>query len=134
MSIADYTIVTSSDLSWDGIFELPTVTTVTLPAISGGTRSVSLAIQLGDTDSSLLLSRAVRIVFPGESNKKIGFIASGSTDFTEITSVCPGDSQTLADLMSAGAECKIDIGNDLVVWTKHLTSFATYSEIVTSSG
>ena len=30
--------------------------------------------------------------------------------------------------MAAGAECKIDAGSDLVIWTKHFTTFVTYTQ------
>lgn len=63
-SIASATTVTSTDLAWDGVFELPTIASVTLPALSGATRSASLVIQLGDSQSTLTFDRAVRIILP----------------------------------------------------------------------
>ena len=63
-SIASATTVTSTDLAWDGVFELPTIASVTLPALSGATRSVALALKLGDNGSSLTFDKAIRIVLP----------------------------------------------------------------------
>ena len=74
------------------------------------------------------LSNAVRILFPGEAGKKIGFSRVG-TNFTEITNICSGDSQTANDTLTVAGDCKIDISLDLAVWTKHFTTFATYTAI-----
>ena len=35
--------------------------------------------------------------------------------------------------MVADGDCKIDVGSDLVIWTKHFTSFATYTQSSTLS-
>jgi hypothetical protein len=35
--------------------------------------------------------------------------------------------------LAAGADCKIDVGSDMVIWTKHFSSFISYSQSAVSS-
>jgi hypothetical protein len=51
---------------------------------------------------------------------------------TEITATCADDTQTTNNALPAGGNCKINVGSDLVIWTKHFTGFATWSS--SSSG
>lgn len=125
------TVITSGSSTWNGILTAPTVTTITLPTESGVTKTLSTAIEIGFTGESLTFSKAVRLLIPNEAGKLAGY--SISSTFTEITDTCASDSQVAGDALASGAECKIDVGPDLVIWTKHFTTFATYSETVTSS-
>lgn len=117
------TTVTSSSIDWDGTIALPTTTTV---ALSG--KTVSSAILVGSADHELTFDQPVRLLLPGSGNKKVGFIDNAGT-FTEITQSLVTDtvhavSQELAD---AGRDVgKYVSGNDMVVWTKHFTTFVTY--------
>lgn len=70
---------------------------------------------------------------PGQAGKRAGYVQTGGT-FTEITSTCGADDQTTGNALPADGECKITVGSDLVIWTKHFTTFATYSQTTTSSG
>jgi hypothetical protein len=38
------------------------------------------------------------------------------------------DTQTAGDILAAGGTGKIDVGSDLVIWTKHFTKFITYTQ------
>ncbi|MCR4285341.1 MAG: peptidoglycan-binding protein, partial [Candidatus Kaiserbacteria bacterium] len=125
------TVVTSASTTWNGILSAPTVTTITLPTESGITKTLSTAIDVGFVGESLTFSKAVRLLIPNEAGKRVGY--SVTSTFTEITDTCASDSQVTGDALSAGAECKIDVGSDLVIWTKHFTTFATYSQTTTSS-
>lgn len=126
--------VVSGDSSWTGEINPPTVTTVSLPEKSGYTKTLGSAIEVGFSSSKLILSQAAKLTFPGESGKLIGYTRPGES-FTEITAVCKEDSQTWADAkLSAEGDCKIDSGNDLIVWTKHFTSFATYTQTQNAAG
>ena len=122
------TTVTSADSTWNGIISAPTITTVTLPSTGGNTDSLSMAIEVGFTGAKLSFDKAVRILLPGQAGKKAGYTRSGIS-FTEITNICASDSQSAGDALAADGDCKIDVGSDLVIWTKHFTSFATYTEI-----
>ncbi|MBI2065146.1 MAG: DUF5011 domain-containing protein [Candidatus Yanofskybacteria bacterium] len=127
VAIPASTTVTSDDVAWDGIIAAPTVTTVTLPETSGETKTLSTAIEVGFTGAKLSFDKAVRILLPGQAGKRAGYVRTG-TAFTEITSTCAADDQATGDALVADGDCKIDVGGDLVIWTKHFTSFATYTQ------
>lgn len=125
------TTVTSVDPSWDGIIAAPTVTTLTLPETSGETKTLSVAIEVGFTGAKLSFDNAIRIVLANQAGKRAGYIRTG-IDFTEITNICALDDQATGDALSADGDCKIDAGSDLVIWTKHFTTFASYTQTTNS--
>lgn len=131
IAIPSATVVTSDDTAWDGLFYPPIAVSVTLPNLSTETRTLSTALSIGDPDSSLTFSKGVRLLFADQAGKSIGYF-SGST-FVPITSVCSNDTQSVGDALSDNGDCKIDVSGDLIVWTKHLTTFATYTATSTSS-
>jgi hypothetical protein len=114
----------SGPSGWDGTINLPAVTTsYTLTPDSGDTASAVSAIEIGFGDTPLTLDKAVKLTFTGQAGKLIGWSQSGT--FHSITATC--DSAT-SPTLAAGADCKIDVSGDLVVWTKHFTSFVTYTQ------
>jgi hypothetical protein len=126
----------SGGSEWVGQIDTPTTTTVSLPVTSGYTKITSVVIEVGFINSKLILSQAAKLIFSGESGKSIGYIRPGES-FTEITAICGENSQAWADdNLGAEGDCKINVDSDLVVWTKHFTSFATYTQtvIATSGG
>ncbi len=124
------TNITSENSSWDGVLFAPKVTTITLPSVSGETRTLSTAIELGLSDNKISFDNAVRILLPGEKNKRVGYSRTGIS-FTEITTICEEDNQTWADTnLGSDNECKINVGDDLVIWTKHFTIFATFTSTI----
>ncbi|MEK7452055.1 MAG: hypothetical protein AAB664_01845, partial [Patescibacteria group bacterium] len=132
VEIPTSTTIVSDDPTWDGVFETPTFTTVTLPTASAGTVStVSLAIQMGFAGRKLSLNKAARIFFPNQAGKRVGFSIEGEP-LTEITAVCSDDVQFVGDSLQTDGDCKINKGSDLIVWTKHFTSFATYDVSIVS--
>jgi len=133
VAIPASTVVTSADITWDGVIATPTVTTVTLPETSDETNTLSTAIEVGFTGAKLTFDKAVRILLPNQAGKKVGYVRTGIT-FTEITNICGADDQATGDALIAEGDCKIDVGSDLVIWTKHFTSFATYSTTSNGSG
>jgi hypothetical protein len=114
---------TVSGTDWDNVIELPKTESVSLPD-----KNVSKAIRVGSSNS-LNFSKAVRLLFPGDANRKVGFIDQNN-DFNEITETLPVDS---GDVLK-GSEGKLAVGDDLVVWTKHMTTFVTYADGSTGSG
>ncbi|MBI3290205.1 lamin tail domain-containing protein [Candidatus Microgenomates bacterium] len=126
------TTVTSTDTSWNGVLAAPTVTTITLPEVSGQTRTLGSAIEIGFSSAKLSFDKGVRIVVPGEAGKRVGY-SRPDTDFTEITATCAADNQATGDALATDGDCKIDSGSDLVIWTKHFTKFATYTQTTTTS-
>jgi len=111
----------STNTSWDGVIDTPTTTTYSVP---GGT--TSLAITVGaDDGSSLSFDQPVELLFPGQAGKSVGFVKNGA--FTQITQTCLG-TPTISQLQAldpVGA-CYTTSGSDLIVWTDHFTTFATY--------
>lgn len=127
--------VVSGAANWNGVIMPPTATTTTV-TVSANFTTVGLAIQVGSTESDLVFTKAVRLVFAGQAEKHVGWYNHAGV-FTEITTVCTGDNQSDGDAVSAGGSCKIDSGSDLVVWTKHFSTFVTYTQtpsITVSSG
>jgi len=134
VSIPNSTTITSAISSWDGVITTPTVTTLVLPETSGQTKTLSTAIEIGFADAKLSFDKAVKILLPGQSDKRAGYIRDGIA-FTEITTTCGENSQDWADAnLGVDGDCKINSGSDLVIWTKHFTSFATYTQTTNNTG
>ena len=124
VNITAGTTVTSTDHSWNGVINTPTVTTnFTLTPEVGTTKTAVLAIEVGAGDTPQIFSNAVKLTFPGQANNLIGWSQGGS--FHAITNTCTSDT---APTLTAGADCRTDIGADLIVWTKHFTTFITYTQ------
>lgn len=127
------TVTASAASNWDGTINAPTVkevSSVTVTPDAGNTATVSTVIEIGFGDVPLILSKAVRILIPGQAGKEVGY-SRGAT-FTKITRVMTADTQAAGDALPDGEEGKINVGTDLVVWTKHFTKFVSYTQ--TASG
>ena len=129
ISIPTGTAITGSS-SWDGTVILPQATTTfTAPTADPGyTASAITAIAVGASDSSLELGSAARLLFAGQTGKLVGWSLGGA--FTPIRTICSADTQAAGDALSPGGDCKFDNGADLIVWTKHFTSYVIYTETV----
>lgn len=116
--------------NWDGTITMPTVvekSSVDVTPTSGTTAAVESVIEIGYGDTPLSFNKAVRILIPGQAGKKVGYSRSGV--FTRITTVLSSDDQTAADNeLPDGGDGYINVGPDLVIWTKHFTKFVTYTE------
>lgn len=111
----------------DGIMNLPKTTSISIPVKEGFTTDVCLRIEVGSS-GAITFDKPVTLIFPGMANKKVGFEKDGN--FKEITSDCGNESPAL----NPDSECKIDSGNNLLVFTNHFTKFAVYSESAISTG
>ena len=115
---------------WTGIIHLPLIEAIgsVSPTLDSGKDSAtaSAVIEIGFGDVELTFDKAVRVLIPGEAGKYVGYSRAGT--FIRITAVCSADSQAAGDALAATGDCKIDVGNDLVVWTKHFTKFVTYTQ------
>lgn len=119
------TTVSAVESDWDGMIALPIPATVTLTG-----KTVSSAIAVGTSDRELTFSQPVRLFLPGAGDKKVGFIDHNGT-FSEITHSLSFDTVTqVSQELSATnrSEGKYVSGNDMVVWTKHFTTFVTYTD------
>jgi hypothetical protein len=123
-------LVITGPSSWDGSISLPVITsTYTLTPDSGRTATAIEAIEIGAGDTHLKFDKAVKLTFAGQAGKYVGWSQGGT--FHPIPTIC--DSATTPTL-AAGADCKIDSGSDLLVWTKHFSTFVAYSQGISSSG
>lgn len=113
--------------AFDGAFvavEAVTLDTVSLPG--GGTGSVVTAIKVGSDSVSFTLDQAARIFLPGAGDSLVGFAEPGGA-FTPITSKCAADTQVAGNAAETDCYIAINGGADMVVWTKHFTTFAAYT-------
>jgi len=128
-------VTVNASTNWTGVINLPKIaasTTVAVTPDSGKTATVSVVVEIGAGNVTLMFDKAIRLLIPGQAGKYAGFYRNGA--FTKIATACSNDSQEAGDNLTAGGDCKIDSGLDLVIWTKHFTSFVTYSQANTPSG
>ena len=116
----------SGNSTWDGTISAPSATTVNL-SIPGYTTSTTSAIAVGSSDSDLTFDKAVELIFPNQAGQHVGWYNHAGT-FTEITTICADDTQATNDSLPSGTSCKINASPDLHVWTKHFSTFVTYSQ------
>lgn len=119
----------NAPLAWDGIMNVPTLKTNDSISImgeeAGNPAKVTCVLEIGSNDVPLKFDRAVRILIPGQAGKEVGYY--NGPYFTKITRVCAEDDQTWADAnIPSGSDARMNVGNDLIIWTKHLTTFVTY--------
>ncbi|MCK9185933.1 DUF2341 domain-containing protein [Candidatus Gracilibacteria bacterium] len=126
------TTITSADSTWDGIIAAPIATTVAIPEVSGETRTFEMGIEVGFT-GKLSFDKGVRISLIGQAGKRVGYSRTGTT-FTEITNVCEANTQATGDALAVDGDCKIDVGSNLIIWTKHFTAFASFSSVLSGGG
>jgi len=134
MTIPGAAVITSSDILWDGTFNLlqnVSTSLVSTPSISGQPTSAVMAVEIGAGSTPLTLDTAVRIAMTGKAGYFAGFSYNGSV--TPIETVCADDTQATNNLLPADGDCRITVGQDMVIWTKHFTKFVAYS-VTTSSG
>lgn len=123
---------------WDGTVELPKIQandSVNVTPDTGKTATVDRVIEIGCGDTALNFNKAVKIVIPGEAGKEIGFVRGGV--FQKIDTVLTATTQDAVDaeLLAKGKlDGKQNQGNDMVIWTKHFTSFVTYTQTITNPG
>ncbi|MSU54922.1 MAG: HYR domain-containing protein [Candidatus Taylorbacteria bacterium] len=127
-------ITISGPASWNGSIGLPKIlaqSSVTPIPSFNMIATVASVVEIGSESESLILSKPARILLPNQANTSVGYSRSGSV-LNIINTVCSADDQVVVETQLAGAnsECKINVGSNLVIWTKHFTSFVTYREIV----
>lgn len=117
----------SSNTGWNGSLTLPAVSnSYTAPSFPNTSiLAISSAIEVGAGNTAITADKGIRLVFSGQAGKLVGWSRSGA--FSQITTVCSADSQVAGDALGVGGDCYINSSSDLVVWTKHLTTFMTYT-------
>jgi hypothetical protein len=74
----------------------------------------------------IIFSRPLRILIPGQADREAGYIENGK--FTPITRTISADLPNVAaSEIPPEGEGKINVGSDLVIWSKHLTEFVIYT-------
>ncbi|HZJ76516.1 MAG TPA: S-layer homology domain-containing protein, partial [Oscillospiraceae bacterium] len=121
---------------WDGMLNLPekkSIENVEVEPDAGKKARVNVVIEVGAGDDVILnFDRAVRLVIPGQAGKDVGYIRKGV--FKKIDTKLKENNQETGDSLEAGAEGWINVGDDLVIWTKHFTKFVTYIQETIENG
>ncbi|HEX8994268.1 MAG TPA: peptidoglycan-binding domain-containing protein, partial [Candidatus Paceibacterota bacterium] len=110
---------------WNGILSLPTATTTyAAPTPSAGmTATVLSAITIGLGNTPVALSAPAKLTFPGQAGKLAGWSQNGV--YHTITNTCDS---TNTPTVATSSDCAINSGNDLLVFTRHFTTFVTYTQ------
>ena len=123
--------------AWDGVFMLPAISSDYPP--SGQT--AGLVISLGGENSRLEFDKAVKIVLPSQPGLNVFFngYSSSGVLVAELLPTCTfANTQNAANTglttMGGGTEsCFLVDGIDMVIWTKHASSYGS-SSITSKSG
>ena len=113
----------SSTSEWDGVMDLPR--TVPTSSVDLGSTEVTSAMRVGLEEHAIMFDNPVRIVFYGKAGHAVGFERGEERQRIETTCVADNGEEVRIQLGGQGA-CKIDAGEDLVVWTFHFTTFYTF--------
>lgn len=123
------TIITGSS-TWDGTIAAPQIVEDVdngILVVDSGQKvdtATVLSIKVGSASSALSFDKPVKINFPGKAGSRVGWLRPG-TDFTEIVNTC---NLINNPSVAANSACKINSadGKDLIVWTRHFTTFVSY--------
>ncbi len=124
ISISQKTKV-SGPTGWDGSIRFPKVKDNDSVNVDDG--NVKAVLEVGFPAGQLDFDKPVRLTIPGQAGKSAGF-TRGDEPVTEIDKVLDKDTpEHVADNLVPGEAGKIDVGDDLVIWTTHLTKFVAYT-------
>ncbi len=130
LSVPAGTVMADSDLVWNGHFNVLQATSSDGISISPDSGFVAVnsvvTFEIGDNDVPIYLSRAARISISGRAKEYAGFYQGGVS--RKITTICQADTQNYGDSLPENGECRLNVGNDLVIWTKHFSRFIIYSQ------
>lgn len=122
-------ITPASGSPWDGVLKLPQIKMLPSVSVAG---NISRIIEIGSNNTSLQLDKAARLLIPGQAGMKVSYIQNGK--LFPINHIMGQDSQDAGDALPSGGDGKINVGPDLVIWTKHFTEFVIYSPLSPSAG
>ncbi|MDB5260497.1 MAG: hypothetical protein JWN37_728 [Candidatus Nomurabacteria bacterium] len=130
MELAIGTTITGTS-SWDGTFTFPTATTTgfTINAFPNTILTIQAAVELGLAGNALSLDIPLKLTFAGLSGSKVAWSRGGV--ITDINATC---TSTSTPTLAADEDCRTSSGSDLIVWTRHLTTFVAYTQVAFSSG
>jgi hypothetical protein len=124
VDIPDSTTVTGPS-GWNGTINLPQVVVPSSVTSAPSSASVDAAIEIGFGNNALVFDKAVRIDMVGQSGKLAAWVRNNV--WNPITTELSGDSQAIGDALPAGGVGYYDNGTDLIIWTKHFTTYAVYT-------
>ncbi len=116
-------ITVTGDTTWTGWINAPQV--LSDDSVTGVDGDVSDVIEIGAGNIGLQFDKGIRLVFSDKAGRAAGFSHGGA--FTVIDLTCASDSQATGNALPAGEDCKINVGDDLIIWTKHFSSFVLYT-------
>ena len=123
---------------WNGTINVPTVKpldSVKVDPDPGKKVTVNTVIEIGFGDVPLTFSKAVRLVIPGQAGKDAGYYRGGkSYKIPSLPSNAQDDQDWADQNIGDGKDGKMDVGQDLVIWTKHFTKFVSYTQTDTGGG
>jgi len=122
--------ILSGPTNWDGILTIPTImpSTGISPIVNGGMLpSISSVVDFGSDSAALTFDKAARIIITGYAGQMVGFVRADGT-FVKVINTCVLDNQAIGNALPSYSECAINVGNDLVIWTKHFTEFVVYTQ------
>ena len=128
ITIPASTNIKGSTAAWNGELSGPVASSYDLPKVPGEITTTGIAIEVGSPDVSLSFDRGVRILLIGQAGMRVAWVHQNI--YTEISTIGSADSQAAADLLPANGAFKIDVGPDLVIWTKGFSRFITFSQSV----
>lgn len=123
------TIKSASGSTWDGVLKLPQIKMVPSVSVAG---NISRIIEIGSNDAPLTLDKAARLFIPSKAGMEVSYIQNGK--IFPISHVMSEDTQDAGDALPSAGDGKINVGSDLVIWTKHFTEFVIYSPLSPSAG
>ncbi|MDD4548889.1 MAG: S-layer homology domain-containing protein [Syntrophomonadaceae bacterium] len=110
---------------WTGTINLPTVKSEPA-ATPANAEKVNAVIEVGFGDTELTFSKPVRLLIPGQAGKKAVYVRGGKVVAIDKTISADTLEAATKDITGYG-DGKIDVNNDLVIWTKHFTQFIAYT-------
>jgi len=127
------TSTSATTTPWNGLFYLPVTAATTsgpvnLPSGLNLTGIVGV-IETGHPNYSLHLSAPARILVSGQAGRNAGYFNASNT-FQAIGINCPSD---ISSGLGEGGSCLSNSGNDLLIWTRHLSQFVIYTQTGTAT-
>ncbi|HWQ73461.1 MAG TPA: cell wall-binding repeat-containing protein [Desulfitobacteriaceae bacterium] len=124
------TISAAAGSDWQGRINTPAVKDISV--LDPGSNTVYSIIEIGFENVELTFDKPVRILFPDQAGREVGYSRNGGP----ITNIPTnnGLALTSGDALGAARDGKKEINGDLVVWTRHFTYFAIYTPSGTTPG
>lgn len=110
---------------WSGGLLLPGYGTQSSTSVNG---TVHMAVKMGSEDAFVTADRLVRILLPGQRGKTVAYKNSAGKNI-EVTKSIQEDSFAAANAaLPNGGIVKLNVGNDIVIYTTYLTELVTYTK------